>query len=535
MQRAENPAIGRGDISGGALVIFTSVLLVAGYNFSFFIHIAKTYPVTLNNIAFLASIVIFIIATTVLLLAPFCYKYTIKPVLIFLLLTSSLSAYFMDSYNLVIDSTMINSIVSTNIDESLDLVNYKLVLYFVLLGILPSIFIYKAKINKETAKKAIISKLLIMMIAISLIAVMVMVFSKSYASFFREHKPLRSYINPTYYLYSTGKYINSTIATINANISSIEDDSKVVAEDIDRELVILVIGETARADRFSLNGYLRNTNPLLSKEDVINLSKVYSCGTSTAESLPCMFSLRGRDEFSIEKAALEENALDVLSHAGVNITWRDNNSDSKGVALRVPYASYKNTENNSICDPECRDEGMLVGLQEYIDKHKGDILIVLHQMGNHGPAYYKRYPSSFERFLPACRTNHLDDCSSEEINNAYDNAILYTDYFLSKVIGLLKKNDNKFETAMFYISDHGESLGENNLYLHGLPYFIAPDTQKHVPAILWFGKHYEIDKNNIKRVKDSKFSHDNVFHTLLGLFEIESEVYNINMDIIRKP
>ncbi len=534
MQHEGNPEIDRGDVSGSALVIFTSVLLVAGYNFSFFIHIAKIYPVTLSNIAFLISLVILIAASTILLLAPFCYKYTIKPVLILILLASSLSAYFMDSYNLVIDSTMINSAVNTNIDESLDLVNYKLVLYFVLLGILPSVFIYRARINKETVKKALFSKLLIITIAITVIVVVVMVFSKSYASFFREHKPLRSYINPTYYLYSAGKYINSTIATVHANISSIEDDSKIIAEDIDRELVIMVIGETARADRFSLNGYSRNTNPLLAKEDVINLSKVYSCGTSTADSVPCMFSLLGHDEFSIEKAAQEENALDVLSHAGVNIIWRDNNSDSKGVALRVPYVSYKNADTNSICDIECRDEGMLVGLQEYIDTHKGDILIVLHQMGNHGPAYYKRYPTSFERFSPACRTNHLDDCSLEEINNAYDNAILYTDYFLSKVIGLLKKNDNKFETAMFYISDHGESLGENGLYLHGLPYFIAPDTQKHVPAILWLGKNYEIDKDDVKRVKDSKFSHDNVFHTLLGLFEIESEVYNINMDIIHK-
>ena len=246
-----------------------------------------------------------------------------------------------------------------------------------------------------------------------------------------------------------------------------------------------------------------------------------------------MFSNIGRESYSDRKAHTTENLLDVLRHAGVQILWRDNNSDSKGVALNVPYTSFRSAETNAVCDIECRDEGMLIGLQDYINKQKtGDILIVLHQMGNHGPAYYKRYPPAFERFKPVCKTSQLENCTREEISNAYDNAILYTDYFLSKVIALLKNNTKNFETAMFYMSDHGESLGENSLYLHGLPYVMAPDAQKHVGAILWFGESFHIDRPALRAKLARPYSHDNLFHTVLGLFEVDTDVYDKKKDIV---
>ena len=187
-----------------------------------------------------------------------------------------------------------------------------------------------------------------------------------------------------------------------------------------------------------------------------------------------------------------------------------------------------------MCDDiECRDEGMLVGLQDYINaQQQGDVVIVLHQMGNHGPAYYKRYPAAFERFTPTCQTNQLDECTNEEISNAYDNTVLYTDYFLQKVISLLKDNTSRFETAMVYMSDHGESLGEYGIYLHGLPYAMAPDNQKHIASVLWFGDSFKIDKKALQQKVNQPFSHANLFHTMLGLMEIETAVYNKNMDII---
>lgn len=311
-------------------------------------------------------------------------------------------------------------------------------------------------------------------------------------------------------------------------------DAHIPAADQGRELIILVVGETARADRFSINGYARETSPQLQAAQAISFSNFRACGTSTAVSVPCMFSASGMADFDLKKEGTQENLLDVLRHAGINVLWLDNNSDSKGVAIRTPYQDYKTPERNPVCDLECRDEGMLSKLQDYIDNHPtGDIFIVLHQMGNHGPAYYKRYPPEFEKFRPACKNNELGKCSTEEISNAYDNAILYTDHFLGKAIALLKQNDASFETGLFYVSDHGESLGENGLFLHGLPRAIAPDSQLLVPAIIWLGSGFrDIDKPAMLKKRKDRFSHDNVFHTILGMMEIGTELYRPELDLL---
>jgi lipid A ethanolaminephosphotransferase len=226
----------------------------------------------------------------------------------------------------------------------------------------------------------------------------------------------------------------------------------------------------------------------------------------------------------------------VLQHAGVSILWRDNNTGSKGVALRVPVEDFSTPELNPVCDDECRDVGMLHGLRDYIDgQASGDILIVLHQMGSHGPAYFKRYPREFRAFVPTCDTNQLDSCSEPEIGNTYDNTILYTDHFLGEVIGFLRSYDDRFETVMLYAGDHGESLGEAGLYLHGLPYWLAPDAQTRVPLILWFGKNYhDVDVDAMRQLRDEPLSHDNLCHTLLGLFEIDSEVYDGALDLLQR-
>jgi lipid A ethanolaminephosphotransferase len=513
------------------LISLTAIFLVVFDNLSFFKNVIAIYPVSLNNIVFLISVAVVLTSVIILLFSLFCFKYSTKPVLIIILLASSLASYFMNNYKIVIDDTMIQNVMETDTNEVFDLLNFKLFLYLFSAGILPSIIIYKIKIKYTSFIRELLTRLIVVVAAFLIILASVFSLSDFYSSFFREHKPLRYYTNPTYYIYSIGEYIAKNLNIDEIAITPIGNDAKIPETDTERELIILVVGEAARADRFSINGYHRETNPLLKKEDIITFPDVYSCGTTTSVSVPCMFSIFTRGNYSDSKAESTYNILDILSNAGVNILWRDNNSSSKGVALRVLYEDYKLPENNPICDIECRDEGMLVGLQEYIDsKETGDILIVLHQMGNHGPAYYKRYPTSFEKFKPVCKTNELENCTREEISNTYDNAILYTDYFLSKVIALLKQNP-QFEAAMIYISDHGESLGENNLYLHGLPYFMAPETQTHIPAIMWFGDGFKIDKGMVRRNSTKEYSQDNIFHTLLGLMEVETSLYDKDMDI----
>ena len=536
-------------ISQYKVIIFSSILFVLFYNFSFFEKVFKTYPLESTSIFSLISVVILLVSFTTFFFTLLSSRYTTKPLLILTLFVSAFTAYFMDTYHVVIDDGMIRNSLETNLEESSDLFSFQLILYVFFLGLLPSYLIYKTKIDYSTLKKEFFAKLKVLILSLSLILIILFSFSKFYTSFFREHKQLRYHVNPIYWIYSIGSYINKTLNSEPILLKEIGRDAKItpektIEEEEKKELIIMVVGEAARADRFSLNGYSKETNPLLKQEkDVVNFSNMYSCGTATAESVPCMFSIFGKANYDYKKGKSTENILDVLKNTNeVQILWRDNNSDSKGVALRVDFEDYRTSQTNKICDDvECRDEGMLVGLDEYIKKHKDkDILIVLHQMGNHGPAYYKRYPKEFEKFTPVCKTNQLEQCSQEEVSNAYDNAILYTDYFLSKVINFLKPYSNTHETAMLYMSDHGESLGENGIYLHGLPYFMAPDEQKHISSLIWFGDEFkkDIDMEKLNSYKNKQFSQDNLFHTLLGLFEVETGVYKKDMDILneaRKP
>ena len=522
------------------LIIYVSVFLTLFYNYSFFENTIKVYPLNSENIGFVISIAFVITFFMILLFTLVSSKYTLKPVMIVILLISSMTNYFMNSYHVVIDETMIRNMMQTNLNESLDLLSIKQVLYFIFFGLLPSMLIYKIKLEDRSFKVEIFSKLKLIGLVIVVVLVSFFSFSKYYTSFAREHKPLRFSVNPTYWIYSTGKYINLTYNTSKLVVKPIGLDATIDTNATSRKkIVIMVVGEASRADHFSLNGYNRDTNPQLEKEDIINFSNTSSCGTSTAVSVPCMFSIYDRGDYSYKKGISTQNVLDVLSHTKkVAILWRDNNSDSKGIALRVPYKDYKTPKNNTICtEGECRDIGMLVGLNKFIEKHKNkDILIVLHQMGNHGPAYYKRYTKDFEKFKPTCKTNQLEKCSQEEIMNAYDNGILYTDNFLTKTINLLKKYDKSYDTAMFYMSDHGESLGEKGVYLHGLPYFMAPDAQTHIGALMWFGKSMR-QKVNIKSlIKTSSKEHnqDELFNSLLGIFNVKTKVYNKNMDIFNE-
>lgn len=468
----------------------------------------------------------------VLFFSLLSWRYLTKPLLIVMLMIAAVENYFMQTYNIMIDKTMIENTVQTDISEAFDLISWKLFAYVIVLGILPSYFIYKTPIVYHGIKKELFSKLKLSTGSFVLIFVIMLPFSKHYTSFFREHKILRSYTNPTYGLYSLGSYVKEQVAVTDMPLIQTGLDAKIEKRE-KRRVVIMVVGEATRADHFSLNGYQRETNPLIKQEDIINFSNMYSCGTTTAVSVPCMFSVYGRSDYDTQKGLHTENALDVLSHAGIEVLWRDNNSDSKGVADRVKYEYYKTPDNNTLCEGECRDEGMLVGLDTLIEESDKDMVIVLHQMGNHGPAYYKRYPKEFERFTPTCQTNQLEECSQEEIANAYDNALLYTDYFLSQTIGLLKKYENSIDIAMFYMADHGESLGEGGFYLHGLPYFIAPDAQKHVASVLWFGKDFPVDRENLRKTASYEFTQDNLFSTLLGLFDVETEVYDKKMDILK--
>ncbi len=520
-----------------AILIVVAFIMVTG-NFSLFHGILDIYALSVKNLPFLISLALFFSSLTAIFLLAISHGSWTRWILALFLFIASQSAYYMDHFGVIIDTVMLDNVMQTNIDEFSSLITSALVIRTLVFGLIPAYLIIRFCPKPKSIKHELKDRILLIFLFCLSIFILVIPFTADYASFIREHKIVRFYSNPTYSVYSGIKYITqqSRISSHHAPLLKTAQDATLLDPATSKkELIIMVVGETARADRFSLNGYRRETNPELAKQDIVSFSNVAACGTSTGVSVPCMFSSLTRKQYDKEKALEQENALDVLHQNGVEVLWRDNNSDSKGVATRVKYEDYKSPTLNPICKGEYRDIGMLSGLDEYIEKNKSkDMMIVLHQMGNHGPEYYRRYPKEFERFKPACQTGELRDCSKEEIDNTYDNAILYTDYFLSEVINFLKNYDEEFEVAMLYVSDHGESLGEHGVYLHAAPYMMAPKEQTHVPVIAWTGKHFDYDLNDIKLFKDSPLSHDDLFCTLLVAYELESKVCEGKNTILAK-
>lgn len=515
------------------LIIIVAIYLVASANIAFFEQVLNVYPFS-QNIGFILSITGVLFGLMWLVLQLLCYRPMAKPVLIMLLLTAAVCGYFTSAYGTIFDTNMLINSMETDQAEAMGLFAPSMVIRVLLLGVLPAFMISKIRLKRLSWQRSILQKTATLIVSITLIAACIAPFGDQYASFFRQHKQVRSYANPITPIYSLIKLGENYVDELRRpdTLTLHATDAKRVAptnSSTKPKLMVFVVGETARADHFGLNGYERNTTPLLSKQsDLYSFKNAISCGTSTAYSLPCMFSYADREDYDIDTAKYHENVLDTLSKQGVNVVWRDNNSSSKGVADRVMFEDYKTAETNPNCDVECRDIGMLDGFDALVKSGEPpkDTLILLHQMGNHGPAYYQRYPEDFEEYNPVCMTNELSKCVAQSVINGYDNAIRYTDYFLSNVIDTLKTYEQDYEVVMVYISDHGESLGENNIYLHGLPYNFAPDAQKHVPALIWSPSSNNIDADSLSRMVDQPVSHDFITPTLLSFFGIMTDEVN---------
>lgn len=520
-------------------VLSLAIYLALTGNWAFWQALARVSPLfQFHTLLFNISAFVFVMAVTVFLLQLVRYRYVFKPVVVLVLLISASVSYFMNNYGIVIDLEMIHNTMETDSTEVQDLLNIKLLSYLLFLGVLPALLVSRLKLKYKSFPKQLVTNGLVATFALLIVTVNFLLFSADYASLFRNHHELRYMINPANYVYSTGKYISETFKQSGKSYTRIGMDAVQAkkASNSKPNILVLVVGETARAQNFSLNGYNKPTNLLLSKENIINYPHFHSCGTSTHTSLPCMFSHLTRSNFDEADAPYYDNLTDVLSHAGINVLWRDNNSGCKGVCKNINTEKMKHLHIDTVCnDRECYDEVLLDHLQERIGSAHGDMVIVLHQNGSHGPAYYLRYPGNFKKFTPVCESNELSSCDHQSLLNAYDNTIAYTDYFLSRIINLLKTETNKVNTAMIYVSDHGESLGENSIFLHSMPYIVAPEEQTHVPYISWFSNNFLFDsrlnKDCLKQHANDSYSHDNLFHSVLGLMNVSSKIYNESLDM----
>ena len=486
---------------------------------------------------FLGSVFLVALAGYFLVLCLVSFRGILRPVAIVLLLVSAVASHFMSEYGLLIDPVMIKNVIETDPAEAGDLITMKLVLFVGLLGVLPGIALGLVPIAYRPLAQSLKTKLLAAAVAVTASLVVAAPFVMNYASVFREHREMRFALAP-YNVFSAGeRLLQGKFRTTGTRVAQFGTDARLLSSSPRRKVTVLVIGETARAANFSLNGYGRETNPKLNTvPDLVSLGNVRSCGTSTAESVPCMFSGLGRQGYGAADGRPQENLLDIVQRAGVSVLWRDNQAGCKGVCARVPSESLTRKGSAAGSDGESHDDVLLDGLQDRIAAATGDGLIVLHMMGSHGPAYYKRYPAGFAAFLPACMESQFGRCSGEEITNAYDNTIRYTDEVLFRLIEILRQADKGgVATAMIYVSDHGESLGENGIYLHGLPYALAPDVQKHVPFLLWLSETFRtstgVQPACLSADRDRMLSHDNLFHSVLGLLGISTKVYRSDLDI----
>lgn len=445
-------------------------------------------------------------------------------------LIAAISAYAMDNYGLVVSSATFKNIVETNSHEVLDLLNWRLMRCMVLFFILPTSLLLLTNVRYPLFRL----RLVYIALCIAICLGNLLLFGKYYASMLRNHKNIIYYINPVRPIYSMVKYNIKKYFHISAHTFVELDNNPVRMVGVGKpKLVVLVVGESDRAINHQLNGYTKKTNPRLTvKKDVYSFGNFYSCGTETTISVPCMFSVFTREEYTSGKALYTENILDLLQKSNIEVLWRDNDGGCKNVCDRVKVDDFNNAKIKQYCnDFECHDEVLLHDLQAYISSSKNDKLIVLHKKGNHGPAYYKRYPAIFAQFAPICETNELHSCTNEQIINTYDNIVLYTDYFLDILIKNLEKNSDEYQTALIYVSDHGESLGENGVYLHGMPYWLAPKEQRHIPFMFWASKNFDINREQINLILQQEFSHDYLFHSLLGLFNVQSKIYIKELDM----
>ncbi len=519
------------------VLALVSVALVVFYNASFWKRVfGIVHPQDPGAWLFLCSAVFLLVAFFNLVLACLPLRWVTRPLLSLLLPMAALTTYFMNQYGVVMDDRMVQNIFETDFRESLALFSIELLVYFLLLGVLPVLLLWRLRLRKAGTWEMLRNRLSSLLASLLVIGLIALVFYQSYASLLRNNRDLRHYLVPNNFIKGMMDYFHDS-SEVDPVLAVIAPDAKRMASTGPKTLFVLVIGETARGMNFSLNGYARNTNPrLATQEDLVNFPDARSCGTDTAVSLPCMLSGLGREGYSLKKARSQENLLDVVKRAGMDVLWIDNQSGCKRTCDRVLRINTTAMKDPVLCpNGECHDEIMLTELRKYAQNLPKDTLVVLHQMGSHGPAYHLRYPEKFRQFTPECRTNLLDKCSQQEILNSYDNTILYTDHFLSALMDTLRAYGGRYSTGMMYLSDHGESLGEYGLYLHGAPYMLAPAFQTHVPFMIWLSPGLQqqtgIQASCLQQRAAQPVSQDHVFHSMLGVLGIQTTMHRPDLDV----
>jgi lipid A ethanolaminephosphotransferase len=488
--------------------------------------------------SFVVAVTALLVCLHFFLMALVCNRWTLKVVLAPLIVTAALATYFMARYGVFFDAAMVRNVLHTHVAEARELLSPALLPHLALYAAAPLLLLWRVRVVHTPLRRAALIRAGWLLAAFVGAVVALLAVFQPFASLMRNHREVRYLITPANVVVSLIGVIGRETRAAAAPRQAVGLDAKPGPGWATRRkplLMVLVVGETARASNWGLNGYARQTNPQLTALPVLNFPHVTSCGTNTEVSLPCMFAPRGRHDYDEARIRGSEGLLHVVSRAGATVHWRDNQSGCKGVCDGLSNDSVQALNAPGLChDGQCLDEGLLHGLESRLATAKGTQLLVLHQLGNHGPSYFKRYPPPFARFVPACNNDDLSQCTRQEIVNAYDNALLYTDHVLGQLITQLAAHADRVDSVLMYVSDHGESLGESGLFLHGMPYAIAPAVQTQVPMVMWLSAgtavSIGVDVACLRQQANKALTHDHLFHTVLGLLDVRTALYEPRWD-----
>ncbi|AUL99760.1 hypothetical protein B4966_05995 [Rhodocyclaceae bacterium] len=487
-------------------------------------------------LAILLTGVHFIVLTLFVSVLPRAF---VRPALALVAISTGLAAYYMRKFHVYLDPEMMRNVLNTDLREASELLSWSMIPAVSIWVLPPLLVILRSTQRPRAAGRALIGaiglRLGSLVLAAAAVALAALASYQTLSAFLRNHTAARYLITPANLIYGLARnaYGSSSASASKARIPVGLDASLPEARKADRPvLLVVVVGETARAANWGLSGYTRPTTPRLAALDVINFADVTACGTSTEVSLPCMLSPYGRDDYDESLIRRSESLPHVFAHAGLRTIWLDNQSGCKGTCDGLDF--WKPAPDD--CSGEvCLDEVLLEGARRLTAGRPENSALFLHMRGNHGPAYYRRYPPQFATFQPACQNADLAQCTRTEIVNAYDNALVYTDQMLAETIGWLKQLEATYDTALVYVSDHGESLGEHGLYLHGVPYAIAPDVQKKVPMLIWlserFARRFALDTECLRARAAQPATHDHLFHTVLGLLDLRTSAKKPELDL----
>lgn len=487
-----------------------SVFTLIAYHWPFFRLVTDNVKADLNGVLITVSLVVLMLALNFFFYTLVLYLGRIvgKCLLALLFVGNAICLYFINTYQVLVTDKMMGNVFNTQYSEASGFFSGQALLYILFLGILPAVYLFMQKTDYGKPKRFFAGA------GLSLGLALLIAFGNmtNWPWIDRHATKLGSLLMPWSYTVNSIRFYN---AEKKRNRKAIPlPDARIATPG--KDVCVLIIGESARRENFSLYGYGKPTNPLLEKDSVTALM-AEAAATYTTAGVKAIL-----DHKPTKK--LYEILPNYLFRNGVDVTWRTTNWGEPPVHIDKYYKAKDLQKMNPEADGKY-DEILLAGLKEEIlSCTKDKMLVILHTSTSHGPTYNKKYPAKFEVFTPVCTTVEMAKANPKELMNAYDNTIVYTDYLVHSVIEMLKDVPQR-RSCVLFVSDHGESLGEGNLYMHGVPMAVAPKEQIEIPFIVWTS-----DKN-LKIRPDQKVGQYHVFHSVLSFLGIDSPVYDQEKDI----